>query len=148
MNKKTLLLTFVLLLSNTVNCFASRDGWDTVLNRLSDSMYGGAYVKEDVLHIKPIDTKQVQDIISDVAPNADIVLDSPAKYTMAQLIDGQNKADKIWDELKLDYVAISEQNNGLSAGSTMDWTEQNKALFIKTTGIENVTFETTPHSQT
>ncbi len=69
-------------------------------------MYGGAYVKEDVLHIKPIDTKQVQDIISDVAPNADIVLDSPAKYTMAQLIDGQNKADKIWDELKLDYVAI------------------------------------------
>ncbi len=148
MNKKTVLLTFVLLLSNTVNCFASRDGWDTVLNRLSDSMYGGAYVKEDVLHIKPIDTKQVQDIISDVAPNADIVLDSPAKYTMAQLIDGQNKADKIWDELKLDYVAISEQNNGLSAGSTMDWTEQNKALFIKTTGIENVTFETTPHSQT
>lgn len=148
MNKKTVLLTFVLLLSNTVNCFASRDGWNTVLNRLSDSMYGGAYVKEDVLHIKPIDTKQVQDIIADVAPNADIVLDPPAKYTMAQLIDGQNKADKIWDELKLDYVAISEQNNGLSAGSTSVWTEQNKTLFIKTTGIENVTFETTPHSQT
>lgn len=147
MNKKTLLLTFVLLLSNTVNCFASRDGWDTVLNRLSDSMYGGAYVKEDVLHIKPIDTKQVQDIISDVAPNADIVLDSPAKYTMAQLIDGQNKADKIWDELKLDYVAISEQNNGLSVGSTSEWTEQNKALFIKTTGIENVTFETTQYPE-
>ena len=148
MNKKTLLLTLVLFLSNTVNCFASRDGWDTVLNRLSDSMYGGAYVKEDVLHIKPIDTKQVQDIISDVAPNADIVLDPPAKYTMAELINGQNKTDKIWDELKLDYVAISEQNNGLSAGSTSVWTEQNKALFIKTTGIENVTFETTPHSQT
>lgn len=148
MNKKTLLLTLVLFLSNTVNCFASRDGWDTVLNRLSDSMYGGAYVKEDVLHIKPIDTKQVQDIISDVAPNADIILDPPAKYTMAELINGQNKTDKIWDELKLDYVAISEQNNGLSAGSTSVWTEQNKALFIKTTGIENVTFETTPHSQT
>lgn len=67
-------------------------------------------------------------------------------YTIEELRAGREKAyeaKELWNELELQYIGIVE--NGLVVGAP-EWTEKDQVLFIQTTDIENVTFQTVPIS--
>ena len=152
------LIAFVTMLSITVSssivpCFANeqvvvseetRDFWEEIIDTLDENEYGGAYIKDGVLHIKPQDEVEMQSILSETAPNSraasSVILDDEAEYTLNELNEASDKSEKIWKELKLDYVAISERDNGLIVGA-YEWTEEKKERFKEVVGINNVFFE-------
>ncbi len=153
------LAAFVTILSIAISstiipCFASeevviseetRDFWEDVIDELDEDEYGGAYIKDGILHIKPQDKVQTQSVLFDVAPNArmasDIILDDEAKYTISELKSAMKKANDLWETFNLNYVALSEEYNGLLVGA-YKWTEEQKEEFVKIIGIENVIFDT------
>ena len=152
------LIAFVTMLSITVSssivpCFANeqvvvseetRDFWEEIIDTLDENEYGGAYIKDGVLHIKPQDEVEMQSMLSETAPNSraasSVILDDEAEYTLNELNEASDKSEKIWKELKLDYVAISERDNGLIVGA-YEWTEEKKERFKEVVGINNVFFE-------
>ena len=153
------LAAFVAILSITISstiipCFASeevviseetRDFWEDVIDTLDEDEYGGAYIKDGILHIKPQDKVQTQSVLFDVAPNArmasDIILDDEAKYTVSELKSAMEKTNDLWETFNLNYVALSEEYNGLLVGA-YKWTEEQKEEFVKIIGIENALSET------
>ena len=152
------LIAFVTMLSITVSssivpCFANeqvvvseetRDFWEEIIDTLDENEDGGAYIKDGVLHIKPQDEVEMQSMLSETAPNSraasSVILDDEAEYTLNELNEASDKSEKIWKELKLDYVAISERDNGLIVGA-YEWTEEKKERFKEVVGINNVFFE-------
>lgn len=153
------LVAFLMILSITISssisfCFANeevvvseetRDFWEDVIDTLDENEYGGAYIKDGVLHIKPQDKIEVQNIVSETAPNtraiSSVILDDEAKYTLNELKDAMSKTTKLWETFDLNYVALSEEYNGLLIGS-YEWTEQKQKEFVDAVGIENIIFET------
>ena len=50
-----------------------RELWHEVINSLDESEYGGAYVKDGELHIKPKNNEQVQSILFDLSDRKSVV---------------------------------------------------------------------------
>lgn len=121
-----------------------RELWHEVINSLDESEYGGAYVKDGELHIKPKNNEQVQSILFDLSPDtrmsSNIILDKEAEYTLDELNEAMDKSESVWDELELNYVALSEANNGLRVGAP-EWSDDKKQIFIDTVGVDNIIFE-------
>lgn len=121
-----------------------RELWHEVIDSLDENEYGGAYIKDGELHIKPKNSEQVQSVLFDLSPNtrmsSNIVLDEEAEYTLDELNVAMDKSENVWKELDLNYVALSEANNGLRVGSP-DWSDDKKQDFIDAVGIDNVIFE-------
>ncbi len=152
-----LALGFIITSSVIIPCFANqekieektvtmqeRELWHEVIDSLDESEYGGAYIKDGELHIKPRNNEQVQSVVFNLSPNtriaSSIILDEEAKYTLDELNNAIDRSEDVWKELELNYVALSEANNGLIVGAA-EWSDDKKQIFIEAVGVDNVIFE-------
>lgn len=150
--KKRFAMTFSLVcafsLLGTLSCFAqsnSSEMYSSIVSNLEKDNYGGAYIKDGVLHIKPMkeaDENRFLKTITRSNSNSDveIIFDDVAKYSMVELTNAMEDAIPLFEDLDIDFVAIDEQNNGLVVG-VYNVTEEKKAIFCDTINIENIVFE-------
>lgn len=124
----------------------NRELWNEIRDTLDTDEYGGIYVKNGELHIKPKNSEQVESLILEIAPNtraaSSIVIDEEAKYTVEELQEAMDNTIDIWDDFQLEHVALSAEYNGLLVGSS-EWTEEKKDAFVEVVGMDHIVFEVT-----
>ena len=112
-----------------------------IVSNLKDDEFGGVYIKDGVLHIKPLEQSQAN-MVSTYTNSTDIavVFDDAAEYSVQELRNAQDKAIELFDSLDIDYVAIDDVNNGLAVGiHNLD--EEKERIFKEYVNIENISFE-------
>jgi len=145
MKKRLLTITaFVVSLGilNPLSCFAferTDDEYGTIVANLESDSYGGAYIKDGVLHIKPL-SEQIKPRLVKTSGNAQVVFDDIAQYSMEELNKAMEESVVLFDELDIDFVGIDEENNGLRVGM-IDVTEEKKERFCHEIAIDNILFE-------
>lgn len=127
---------------------ALNDEYSSIIDNLDESEYGGLYLDGDVLHIKPVESNSTKREINGLnekklssSNNINIVIDDVAKYTYKELEEAKDKVFNAADDLDIVSAGISNKNNAIVIGAE-DWDEEKKEAVIKTSGIENVLFET------
>ena len=116
----TMVLTLALSVALSGVCFAANseeDIYGNIVANLEKDSYGGAYLKNGILHIKPM-SEQNQVNIMTMVENEDavVIIDEPAKYTIEELNKAMEDSISLFEELDIDFVAIDEENNGLVVG--------------------------------
>ncbi len=145
MKKRLLTITaFVVSLGilNPLSCFAferTDDEYGTIVANLESDSYGGAYIKDGVLHIKPL-SEQIKPRLVKTSGNAQVVFDDIAQYSKEELNKAMEESVVLFDELDIDFVGIDEENNGLRVGM-IDVTEEKKERFCHEIAIDNILFE-------
>ena len=144
--KKFYTMVLALALSMTLSgiCFASngkRDTYENIVANLEKDSYGGAYLKDGILHIKPM-SEQNQVNIMTMVENEDavVIIDEPAKYTMEELNKAMDDSIVLFEELDIDFVAIDEENNGLAVGM-FDVTEAKMNKFREEIKVDTISFQ-------
>ena len=134
-------LSACILMSATsfANQISPENDFQQILDSFSDDEIGGAYIENNILHIKPIEQTDIEQI-STYSNSYSVVFDSIAKYSISELKDAQDRALDLFESLDIDYVAIDDVNNGLAVG-ICDLTEEKEELFNNYIGIDNITFE-------
>ena len=134
-------LSACILMSATsfANQISPENDFQQILDSFSDDEIGGAYIENNILHIKPIEQTDIEQI-STYSNSYSVVFDSIAKYSINELKDAQDRALDLFESLDIDYVAIDDVNNGLAVG-ICDLTEEKEELFNNYIGIDNITFE-------
>ena len=134
-------LSACILMSATsfANQISPENDFQQVLDSFSDDEIGGAYIENNILHIKPIEQTDIEQI-STYSNSYSVVFDSVAKYSISELKDAQDRALDLFESLDIDYVAIDDINNGLAVG-ICDLTEEKEEVFNNYIGIDNITFE-------
>ena len=134
-------LSACILMSATsfANQISPENDFQQVLDSFSDDEIGGAYIENNILHIKPTEQTDIEQI-STYSNSYSVVFDSIAKYSINELKDAQDRALDLFESLDIDYVAIDDVNNGLAVG-ICDLTEEKEELFNNYIGIDNITFE-------
>lgn len=140
----TMVLTLALSVALSGICFAANSEGDTygnIVANLEKDSYGGAYLKDGVLHIKPM-SEQNQVNIMTMAENEDavVIIDEPAKYTMEELNKAMEDSIVLFEELDIDFVAIDEENNGLAVGM-FGVTEAKMDRFREEINIDAILFQ-------
>ena len=134
-------LSACILMSATsfANQISPENYFQQILDSFSDDEIRGAYIENNILHIKPIEQTDIEQI-STYSNSYSVVFDSIAKYSINELKDAQDRALDLFESLDIDYVAIDDVNNGLAVG-ICDLTEEKEELFNNYIGIDNITFE-------
>ena len=134
-------LSACILMSATsfANQISPENDFQQILDSFSDDEIGGAYIENNILHIKPIEQTDIEQI-STYSNSYSVVFDSIAKYSISELKDAQDRALDLFESLDIDYVAIDDINNGLAVG-ICDLTEEKEEVFNNYIGIDNITFE-------
>ncbi len=154
MKKKifALLLLFSVLSMN-IACYASernetleptiiQDVWYDIIDKLSEEEYGGIYVEDNALHIKPVDTKESVEIMQEISKsrNSDIVIDDTAEYSYSELKEAQNKISINREKLDIDSTEIRNMYNSVIV-TAKEWNEDKKEMVKEVAGIDNIIFK-------
>ena len=123
------------------SCFTVQRADDTdgnIVSNLEKDSYGGAYLKDDSLHIKPLAGQAQQEIAATAAQG--IIIDEPTKYSMEELNKAMEDSIALFEEVDIDFVAIDEENNGLVVGM-FGVTEAKMDRFCEEIKIDTILFE-------
>ncbi len=154
MKKKifAILLSFTIL-STSIICYASekneileptmiQDEWYDIIDSLSEEEYGGIYVEDNTLHIKPIDTEESIKAMQEVSRrrSSDIIIDDTVAYSYAQLKEAQDRLFDHRKELDIDATEIRNMYNSIIV-TAKEWDEEKKKTVKEIAGVDNIIFE-------